>query len=184
MPICTFKISRRIAQNNKALFAFFLGHPIQKMPFFNEIKEKVLSAVVYLLRNDSDLLDNNVNERSVSHKLAEYLQQQFPEWHVDCEYNRMRGDVKRANNIPDESGQVKRREVLPDIIIHKRNTELNLLAIEIKKAGSREQLSKDRAKLTAFTKSDGEYRYNFGLLILFQGTEEPQLTWYRDGRTV
>ena len=37
----------------------------------------------------------DANERSLTHKLAEYLQCEFPDWHVDCEYNRHGLDVKR-----------------------------------------------------------------------------------------
>ena len=35
-----------------------------------DIKERVLSAIVDLYRYDGDLLDGNANERSITHKLA------------------------------------------------------------------------------------------------------------------
>lgn len=156
------------------------------MMSFDKVKEKVFSAVAYLLQNDSDLLYNDVNERSVSHKLAEFLQQQFSEWHVDCEYNRKMGEIKRLNVSFDliKPDDTEARTVYPDIIVHRRNTEQNLLVIEVKKASSHEPLSKDKAKLTAFTKGDGEYRYNFGLLLQLYGSNKPEFTWYIDGRTV
>ncbi len=48
-----------------------------------EIEKKVWIAVELLFKNDAFLLENDVNERSVSHKLAEYIQTQFPEWHAN-----------------------------------------------------------------------------------------------------
>lgn len=33
------------------------------------------------------LLENNANERSLTHKLAEYLNLEFQDFDVDCEYN-------------------------------------------------------------------------------------------------
>ncbi len=35
-----------------------------------DMKERVLSAIVDLYRYDGDLLDGNANERSITHKLA------------------------------------------------------------------------------------------------------------------
>jgi len=53
-----------------------------------KIKEKVFNNIRLLIKNDFYLLEIGANERSVAHKLAEYLKQEFPNRHVDCEYNR------------------------------------------------------------------------------------------------
>ena len=52
-----------------------------------KVKEKVFNSIRLLIKNDFYLLEIGANERSVAHKLAEYLQQEFPNWHFDCEYN-------------------------------------------------------------------------------------------------
>ncbi|MCL1902495.1 MAG: hypothetical protein FWG18_02595 [Alphaproteobacteria bacterium] len=39
-------------------------------------------------------MKNEVNERSQTHKLAEYLQYLLPHWNVDCEYNKKLTDPK------------------------------------------------------------------------------------------
>jgi hypothetical protein len=44
-----------------------------------EIKKNLYAAINLLFKNDSFLLKESVNERSITHKLAEYLQQQFPD---------------------------------------------------------------------------------------------------------
>ena len=45
-------------------------------------------ALSELIERDSFLFEADANERSITHKLAEYLQAQFQDWNVDCEYNR------------------------------------------------------------------------------------------------
>ncbi len=62
----------------------------------------------------------------IAHKLAEYLTPRFPKWDVDCEYNRLFDEAKRLNI----RGQVV--HVIPDIIVHHRDTLDNLLVIEAK----------------------------------------------------
>ena len=54
----------------------------------DDIEGIVKSSLQKLRRLDKHLLDININERSITHKLAEYLKEYFPEFNVDCEYNR------------------------------------------------------------------------------------------------
>ena len=96
----------------------------------DHIYEKVVKAFQTFFIKDRYLLDNDVHEVTISHKLAEYLQYQFPDMNVDCEYNRQ--------VPPDNGDNIKRRSdtgdrVRPDIIVHKRGSnENNCLVIEIK----------------------------------------------------
>ena len=50
--------------------------------------EAVARALSELLVNDRDLLSIDANERSITFRFAMYLQRHFPDWTVDCEYNR------------------------------------------------------------------------------------------------
>lgn len=128
------------------------------------IHSAVDNALEQLLRADSDILTLDVNERSISHRLASYLELHFPEWNVDCEYNRNHDDPKRLN--------IKRRNILsddteattvfPDIIVHKRNTDENLLVIEMKKTTSSEKDDYDIGKLRAFK---GQLGYKYAVFI-------------------
>lgn len=157
-----------------------------------EIKGKVLEAKRLLLLNDQFLLEYDLNERTISHKFADYLQRQFPDWHVDCEYNRVHDSrdshcfhdleeklIKKKLStkklitgkgiIPDTQNNVvwtdtDARTVYPDIIVHHRNTDENLLVIEMKKSSrSNGDVSLDKDKLNAFI---GEpFRYQHGLFI-------------------
>lgn len=60
----------------------------------DETKE-ILKGLRMLLKNDHYLLKNDVNERSITHKLGEYYQFIFSDWNVDCEYNRNMGGPKK-----------------------------------------------------------------------------------------
>lgn len=150
----------------------------------NEMSEYSLKAVSrnvrislgLLFKNDAFLLENGVHERSITHKLAEYLQTQFPEYHVDCEYN-LHGIETKI--LPRECNGENREKVFPDIIVHLRGTDNNLLVIEAKQFPILDAC--DRQKLELFTASSGQFRYKYGLAIGFDGSSVPQLTWFIDG---
>jgi hypothetical protein len=125
----------------------------------------VNTALAELLRCDSYLLESDVNERSITHRLATYLQSQFPDWHVDCEYNRNHDDVKRLELAERQTTDVSlvAVTVYPDIIVHRRDTDENLLVIEMKKSTNRESSEYDIQKLTAFKRELG---YTFAVFVL------------------
>jgi hypothetical protein len=136
----------------------------------DEIKKKVEFCIRQLLRNDYHLLEINAHERSIAHKLAEYLQQQFHDWHVDCEYNRHGIEIKKL----DEA------RVYPDIIVHLRNTPFNLLVIELK--CSNENYEGDIEKLKKFTDQNGEFKYKLGLFLKILDKEIKEMIWFKNGQ--
>jgi hypothetical protein len=157
-------------------------------PDHAEVERRVRAALDELLREDSPLLEVNANERSITHKFAEYLQKQFPGWHVDCEYNRDEHGGKKLVAAPrgpidaeDEYG----RTVFPDIIIHRRgHNKKNLLVIEAKKGpGHPERDEWDKQKLEAFMLPRLSYR--FALFVRFstgKNRAEPVLEWQPQNR--
>lgn len=145
----------------------------------DQIRHKVNISLDMLYKNDYLLIENEVHERSISHKLAEYLQQQFPEYHVDCEYNRKGIDIKKLQGIAACRGTDNDR-VYPDIVVHIRNTDENLLVIETKSKNNQDDVC-DREKLRLFTERKGDYRYQLGLLIRFESSK-PDCKWYEDGQ--
>ena len=136
----------------------------------SEIKTKIQIALEILYEKDMFLLKNDVNERSISHKLAEYIQQQFSEYHVDCEYNRVGSltvdeeyfnkKLRLYKNIKCLNGET----VYPDIIIHKRGQRDNLLVIEIKKTSKGLNVLDDYKKILGFL-TKGDFKYRFGLFL-------------------
>jgi len=186
-----------------------MGRSKHLMPL-EDIKERVLSAVVDLFKYDSDLLDRETNERSITHKLAEHLQRKFPEWNVDCEYNRwfdktkkiiyptkeivekltkeiIESTTKKTEKEKSEevaakiAADTKARTVFPDIIVHKRGRQENLIVIEVKKRSNTSNRDGDFEKLKTFTK-EGSFRYLVGLsLEVGKANETVKLAAYCNG---
>ena len=154
-------------------------------PSFEYVLQRVATAIVNLYRYDRELLEVDANERSITHKLAEHLQKEFPEWHVDCEYNRRGFDTKKLlENIsfPTEnnsSDDTEARTVFPDIIVHKRTTPLNLLVIEVKKDNNNDSTI-DIQKLMAFG-HDQNYCYRFGLFVRLGNSGCKEVRLFEEG---
>lgn len=124
------------------------------------VDSRIRQAISEFLKHDSPLLEFDVNERTVSHQLAIYIKSEFSDWDVDCEYNRNHDDIKRLR-LPREkvdSDDTFAQTVFPDIIIHHRGTDENLVVIEIKKSSNPQSPDRDFQKLTAF-KSQLGYQY-------------------------
>ncbi|PIQ84564.1 MAG: hypothetical protein COV75_01580 [Candidatus Omnitrophica bacterium CG11_big_fil_rev_8_21_14_0_20_63_9] len=118
-----------------------------------DIQDRIVRAVCDLYRHDGDLLNLQASERSITHKLAEHMQRQFPRWDVDCEYNRLGAQPKR----------IATTLVLPDIIVHRRSSPDNILVIEIKKPDGEDDAA-DMDRLHEF-RNDPSYRYHYGLFL-------------------
>ena len=131
------------------------------------IQEALNNSTNQLIRSDSEILINDINERSISHKLAIYLEPYFSGWNIDCEYNRNHDDPKRLNikKRDIQSDDTQATTVYPDIIIHRRGTNDNLLVIEMKKTTSTEDDAYDIGKLHAFKSQLG---YQFAIFIKVQ----------------
>jgi hypothetical protein len=154
-----------------------LGQPYT----IGKIIESLQIALRMLFKNDLFLLESGANERSVSHKLAEYLQGLFPDLNVDCEYNRKGIDKKKLDGIRDCSKQRKTDLVYPDIIIHKRNDDQgNLVVIEIKTISEDDKC--DIEKLKLFTDPGSKYHYFLGVFIRFNKIKPADITYYQDGK--
>ena len=122
-------------------------------PELAQIEQRVIQAAESLVTYDGYLLTCDLNERSITHKFAEHLQREFPEWNVDCEYNRDHDDTKRLDLPPRRnisSDDLDAKTVYPDIIVHRRGTDLNIVVIEVKKSTNPEGDGWDKRKLAAF----------------------------------
>lgn len=149
---------------------------------------KVKDALQKFLENEGDLFEIGVNERSISHKVAEYLQYEFSDMKVDCEYNRhgLELDPKRIKGRKDQ-----KKNIYPDIVVHKRGVDTNnILVVEIKNHNDSPRYLKDldwdRWKLQELTKELSNYRYQNGLLIEFdtQNKKIYKIERYKKGEKV
>lgn len=148
-----------------------------------------VEAILKFIQEEKFILENDLNERTISHKLAEYLQKYFQDYNVDCEYNRMlqneKYDTKRLhldNDIqeirPDDD---KGKTVFPDIVIHKRGVnDDNLLVVEMKKKDNCLNDAKqfDFKKLKAFT---AQLKYKLGIYLEFDKDKVSELKCFKEG---
>ena len=149
----------------------------------DQISEKLQKAMDRLKKNDSFIISENANERSMTHTLAKYLVDEFPEYHVDCEYNRMTDESgmqikKQIYGTPNPDlvavDDLDAQTVFPDIIIHRREDgDHNLLIVEAKKNGRDARL--DYEKLNAYMRNnnDGGLGYKFSAFVVFD-TKNPE----------
>lgn len=127
------------------------------------------SMLDLLYEKDHFLLQRklNITERAVTHRMGIYLQQLLPDFHVDCEYNRMGkktihgieytdGDYfakaicLSEGTVPDDDDEGSR--VFPDIIVHRRGTAENYIIIEVKIDWKSGLANRDKKKLIAYKK--------------------------------
>jgi len=156
------------------------------IPSLKDVRLHIINAISRLYRDDPELLEVDANERSITHKLAEYLQLEFPGWNVDCEYNRLGDENERKRLVIKDIERptvedTEAKTVFPDIIVHHRKKPENLLVMEVKK-GKGEADTKDIVKLRAFTKVP-KYRYHYGLFLRLE--EEPkhcELRLFQNGK--
>ena len=118
-------------------------------------------------------------ERALTHKLAEHLQKSFPNYNVDCEYNKVgEGDPKRIDllmqdypDCPKDCNRCAANKcvIFPDIIVHRRGKDENILVIEAKTEWSGQSQENDRKKLKALVDSK-KYNYQLGIAFRFSDT--------------
>jgi hypothetical protein len=128
---------------------------------------KVIAALETFYARETHLLDKDVGERTLTHRLAVYIEKQFGEWDVDCDYNRL---GERTLRLPkgtivstdDELG----KSVYPDIVVHRRSIPENLLAIELRKATNHQPPQHDQHKLRGLTDPHLWFAYRIGVLLM------------------
>jgi hypothetical protein len=182
----------------------FKDTEIGKIPEDWEIDEFV-EAIKNFLAKEPFLLENNLNERTISFKLAEYLQKEYDgKYNVDCEYNRVSKDDKNMDKeyitktLQLDIEKIKTNNdkgptVFPDIIIHKRGSNKNnFLVIEIKLENNKDRWRKlngkeisskdfDIEKLRKFTT---ELKYEHAIYLEFNKEGISDIKFFQKGEEV
>jgi len=147
-----------------------------------EMREVVTDALLDFAERDMELLHVGVQEETLAHRVAVYIEHRLKGWQVDCEYNR---NLRVPKMRLDGANRMR-----PDIIAHVRNTTRNLLVIEIKKTShikkqreeARERVIEMTGRWTSFP------RYCHGAVLTFPvRSNDPKKVvceWFhRDGCT-
>ena len=185
------------------------------MNFINDLSHEDIAsrlrfAIRCVLSKDRNLFNFEVNERTVTQRLALYLENEFASLNsklrADCEYNRMwaescEGEINLTKKYPKLKEQLLSIEdtngvtVFPDIIVHLRESKLaNVLVIEAKRNSPQKPMPEnDRIKLFEFTRENGSFRYLWGAFLDFRSFQSPcgtalkvvtlvDIVWFRDGK--
>src|SRR5579871_4524533 len=108
---------------------------------------RLIAALREFYAHEAFLMERDLGERALTHRLAVHIEKQFPGWEVDCDYNRL---GERTMRLPhgtivstdDHLG----KSVYPDIVVHQRDIPNNLLAIEVRKASNHQPIEHDQHK--------------------------------------
>ncbi|UNY98358.1 hypothetical protein MQE36_14880 [Zhouia spongiae] len=145
------------------------------------IEEILNNSIDELFEKDSQIIfeSYNLHERSIAHRLAIYIENHFrkTDYVVDVEYNRMRNKYGEdiignliGKNLDFEKYGKKLSNVYPDIIVHKRDTDNNLLEIELKMQWKNSKRDFDYIKINEYIE---QLSYKFGVYIeLSENREE------------
>ena len=128
---------------------------------------KVVSALQEFYARETHLLEKDLGERTLTHRLAVHLEKQFAGWDVDCDYNRL---GERTLRLPKativSTDDALGKSVYPDIIVHQREIPNNLLAIEVRKASNHQPPEHDQHKLRALTDPHLWFAYWIGVYLV------------------
>ncbi len=132
---------------------------------------KVVAALREFYAHETWLLENDLGERTLTHRLARDIEKQFPGWEVDCNYDRLGERTLRLPHgtivsIDDHLA----KSVYPDIVVHQREIPNNLLAVEVRKASNHQPVEHDQHKLQALTDPHLWFAYRIGVLLLLGKT--------------
>ncbi|WP_426436456.1 hypothetical protein [Bradyrhizobium genosp. P] len=127
---------------------------------------KVIAALQEFYAQEGFLLERDLGERTLTHRLAIYVERQFAGWQVDCNYDRL---GERTLRLPhgtivstdDHLG----KSIYPDIVVHQREIPNNLLAIEVRKDNNHQPIEHDQHKLQALTDPHVWFAYAMGVLV-------------------
>jgi len=130
--------------------------------------EKVVNAIREFYQHETFLLEKDLGERTLTHRLAVHLEQEFPDWDVDCDYNRLGERLLKLPHgtiISTDDGLGK--SIFPDIVVHRRAVPENLLAIEVRKATNHQPPEHDEHKLRGLTDPHIWFAYRIGVFLTF-----------------
>jgi hypothetical protein len=144
---------------------------------------KLIAALREFYASETFLLERDLGERTLTHRLAVHVERQFSGWEVDCDYDRL---GERTMRLPhgtvistdDHLG----KSVYPDIVVHQREVPNNLLTIEVRKASNHQPVEHEQHKLRALTDPHLWFAYATGVLLTLARKNVTHSEIYAGGR--
>ena len=127
---------------------------------------KLIDALQEFYARENFLLERDLGERALTHRLAVCIERHFPGWEVDCDYDRL---GERTMRLPhgtiastdDHLG----KSIYPDIVVHQREIPNNLLAIEVRKSTNHQPIEHEQHKLKGLTDPHLWFAYSIGTMV-------------------
>src|SRR3954466_5843050 len=144
--------------------------------------DKVVTALGEFYASEAFLLERDLGERALTHRLAVYLEKHFSGWEVDCDYDRLgERTLRLPHGTTISSDDHLAKSAYPDIVVHQREIPNNLLAIEVRKAANHQPLEHDQHKLRALTDPHLWFAYWIGVLLTLGKTQVTTSEIYTSG---
>jgi hypothetical protein len=128
--------------------------------------DRIVAALVEFYAREAFLFEHDLGERALTHRLAVHVERQFPDFEVDCDFDRL---GPRTLNLPHGSivstDDHLGKSIYPDLVVHQRAVPNNLFAIEVRKAVNHQAIEHDRHKLRALTDPHIWFAYWIGVLL-------------------
>lgn len=146
----------------------------------NQLKELLKNSIEKVYQESPSLLEKKGIEQAIVFRVGIHLHSMIKEenalarYHLDCEYNK-KGD----NPKKDINGNVIR----PDLLIHKRGEDNNILAVEFKGGWNQKNIDNDKDKLCNLTHPAQGYAYQLGILVILN-KDSPKYIFYKNGEAI
>ncbi len=127
---------------------------------------KLIAALQEFYARETYILDRDLGERTLTHRLAVLVEKHFTGWEVDCDYDRLGERTMRLphgtlSSTDDHLG----KSIYPDIVVHQRDIPNNLLALEVRKASNHQPIEHDQHKLKALTDPHLWFAFSIGVFV-------------------
>ena len=151
---------------------------VELIGIFEKAKEK-------FLKDEKEIIRIDINERTLSARLMFHLQtilledelyrEKYKTYSVDCEYNRINEIEYKILKVCEYIEKTKNfeevdKKVYPDVIVHKRNENNNLIVIEMKKSTLNDEKckEKDKIRLKIMTNPNDLNNFKYTLGVYFE----------------
>ena len=127
---------------------------------------KFIAALKEFYAREAYILEKDLGERALTHRLAVLVEKQFGGWEVDCEYDRLgeRTLLLPKGSIASTDDHLG-KSIYPDIVVHQRDIPNNLLAVEVRKASNHQPIEHDQHKLQALTDPHLWFAFSLGVCV-------------------
>ena len=143
---------------------------------------KLITALQDFYAREVSLLERDLGERALTHRLAVCVEKHFSGWEVDCDYDRLgERTIRLPHGTVSSTDDHLAKSIYPDIVVHQRDIPNNLLAIEIRKAANHQPIEHDQHKLQALTDPHLWFAYSIGVMVTLAGKHVTHSEVYAGG---